>query len=84
MTLRPVLITATFVGYYVAGFLGAIISTIAVFLPSLLITIIIGHPLERFRTNPQVQAFLSSCYSYCCRNDRALLLILPKQALLLK
>ncbi|MBL8196978.1 MAG: chromate efflux transporter [Blastocatellia bacterium] len=60
MTPGPVLITATFVGYYVAGFLGAIISTIAVFLPSLLITIIIGHPLERFRTNPQVQAFLQA------------------------
>ncbi|MFY9223456.1 MAG: chromate efflux transporter [Blastocatellia bacterium] len=60
MTPGPVLITATFVGYYVAGFSGAIVSTIAVFLPSLLITIIIGHPLERFRTNPQVQAFLQA------------------------
>lgn len=60
MTPGPVLITATFVGYYVAGFAGAIVSTIAVFLPSLLITIIIGHPLERFRTNPQVQAFLQA------------------------
>ncbi len=60
MTPGPVLITATFVGYYVAGFSGAIVSTVAVFLPSLLITIIIGHPLERFRTNPQVQAFLQA------------------------
>ncbi|KAF0246945.1 MAG: chromate transporter [bacterium] len=60
MTPGPVLITATFIGYYVASLPGAIVATIAVFLPSLLITIIVGHPLERFRTNPQVQAFLSA------------------------
>ncbi|MBI4850400.1 MAG: chromate efflux transporter [Acidobacteria bacterium] len=60
MTPGPVLITATFIGYYVASFPGAIVATIAVFLPSLLITIIVGHPLERFRTNPQVKAFLSA------------------------
>lgn len=60
MTPGPVLITATFIGYYVANLPGAIIATIAVFLPSLLITLIIGHPLERFRTNPQVKAFFSA------------------------
>lgn len=60
MTPGPVLITATFIGYYVANLPGAIVATIAVFLPSLLITIIVGHPLERFRTNPQVKAFLSA------------------------
>ncbi len=60
MTPGPVLITATFIGYYVASLPGAIVATIAVFLPSLLITIIVGHPLERFRTNPQVKAFLSA------------------------
>ena len=37
----PILISATFVGYQVAGLLGAIVSTIAIFLPSaLLITLI--------------------------------------------
>jgi chromate transporter len=60
MTPGPVLITSTFIGYYVANLPGAIVATIAVFLPSLLITIIVGHPLERFRTNPQVKAFLSA------------------------
>lgn len=60
ITPGPVLISATFIGYYVAGFFGALIATIAVFLPSVLITIIIGHPLERVRTNPQVQAFLNA------------------------
>jgi chromate transporter len=60
ITPGPVLITATFIGYYVAGFFGAIVATIAVFLPSILTTIIIGHPLERVRTNPQVQAFLNT------------------------
>lgn len=60
ITPGPVLITATFIGYYIAGFLGATIATIAVFLPSVLIIIIVGHPLERLRTNPQVNAFLQA------------------------
>ena len=58
MTPGPVLITATFIGYRVAGTLGALVSTIAVFLPSFLMTIAAGSSLRRFRSNRQVQSFL--------------------------
>jgi chromate transporter len=59
ITPGPVLITATFVGYKVAGWIGAIVATIGAFLPSFLMTLIAGASLNRFRTNHQVQAFLS-------------------------
>lgn len=59
ITPGPVLITATFIGYKVAGILGAIVATIAAFLPSFVMTVIAGTSLNRFRTNHQVQAFLS-------------------------
>jgi chromate transporter len=58
ITPGPVLIMATFVGYRVAGFVGSILSTICVFLPSFLMTIAAGSSFRRFRTNRQMQAFL--------------------------
>ena len=58
ITPGPVLITATFVGYRVAGVLGALLSTLSVFLPSFLMTIAAGSSFRRFRTNHQMQAFL--------------------------
>jgi chromate transporter len=58
LTPGPVLITATFIGYRVAGTLGALVSTAAVFLPAFLMTIAAGSSLRRFRSNRQVQSFL--------------------------
>jgi chromate transporter len=58
LTPGPILITATFIGYRVAGTLGALVATIAVFLPAFLMTIAAGSSLRRFRANRQVQAFL--------------------------
>jgi chromate transport protein ChrA len=59
LTPGPVLITATFIGYKVAGFIGAIMTTIAAFLPSFLMTMIAGVSINRFRANFHVQAFLA-------------------------
>jgi chromate transporter len=58
ITPGPVLITATFVGFRVAGFFGALFSTLCVFLPSFLMTVAAGSSFRRFRTNRQMQAFL--------------------------
>jgi chromate transporter len=58
ITPGPVLITATFIGYRVAGTLGALVATVSIFLPSLVLTIVAGSSLRRFRANRQVQAFL--------------------------
>ncbi|MDT7688936.1 MAG: chromate transporter [Acidobacteriota bacterium] len=58
ITPGPVLVTATFIGYRVAGTLGALVATVSIFLPSLVLTIVAGSSLRRFRANRQVQAFL--------------------------
>jgi chromate transporter len=58
VTPGPVLITATFIGYRVAGTLGALIATISIFLPSFLMTVVAGRSLERFHANKIVQSFL--------------------------
>lgn len=58
ITPGPVLITATFIGYRVAGTLGAIVATISIFLPSFLMTVVAGSSLARFHNNRIVQSFL--------------------------
>jgi chromate transporter len=58
ITPGPVLITATFIGYRVAGTLGALVATVSVFLPAFMMTIAAASSLRRFRSNRQVQAFL--------------------------
>ena len=58
VTPGPVLITATFIGYHVAGTLGALVATISIFLPSFLMMVVAGSSLARFHTNKIVQSFL--------------------------
>jgi chromate transporter len=58
ITPGPVLITSTFVGYTLAGLAGALVSTLAVFLPSLVLVVLVSLSLDRFRNSPGIQAFL--------------------------
>ena len=59
----PVVITATFVGYLVAGFRGAAISTFGIFLPSFLFVLIVAPILVRHRAQPDVQGFVKGAYA---------------------
>ena len=59
----PVVITATFVGYLVAGFWGAVVATIGIFLPSFLLILIVAPILLRYRTNSNVQGFIKGAYA---------------------
>src|SRR5271169_145695 len=59
----PVVITATFVGYLVAGCWGSLVSTIGIFLPSFLLVLIAAPLLARHRANPNVQGFVKGAYA---------------------
>src|SRR5215813_3290058 len=59
----PVVITATFVGYLVAGFWGSLVSTIGIFLPSFLFILIAAPLLARHRGNANVQGFVKGAYA---------------------
>jgi chromate transporter len=54
----PVVITATFVGYLVGGFAGALAATVGIFLPSILFTVVGTPLLVRYGKNPRVAGFV--------------------------
>jgi chromate transporter len=58
----PVVITATFVGYLVAGFWGSLLSTVGIFLPSFILVLIAAPVLARHRANANVQGFVKGAY----------------------
>ena len=57
ITPGPILISATFIGYKVAGFWGAFIATIAIFLPSGVLMIAGTHFLDKFKKSNLVKSF---------------------------
>lgn len=59
----PVVITATFVGYLVAGFWGSLVSTVGIFFPSFIFILVVAPLLARHRANPNVQGFVKGAYA---------------------
>jgi len=62
MSPGPVVITATFVGFLVAGFWGSLASTVAIFLPSFVFVLVAAPLLRRHRGNLNVQGFIKGAY----------------------
>jgi chromate transporter len=54
----PVVLTAAFIGYKVAGFLGALVATVAIFTPSFIFIMMAAPFLTRVRQNLAIQNFL--------------------------
>jgi chromate transporter len=62
MSPGPVVITATFVGFLVAGFWGSLVSTVGIFLPSFIFVLIVAPILMRHHGNKNVQGFIKGTY----------------------
>jgi len=58
ITPGPVVITATFIGYLTAGMAGALVATVAIFIPIYLGVVLPGPWFVRHKDNPQVKAFV--------------------------
>jgi len=59
ITPGPVVITVAFIGYLVAGQLGALMAAVGVFLPVYLFVVVPYPWFDRFSENPQVRAFVA-------------------------
>ena len=58
ITPGPILISATFIGYKVAGVLGATLATIGIFTPPAIIMVICSHYLQRIKGSQNAKAVL--------------------------
>lgn len=58
ITPGPVVITAAFVGYLVAGFWGASVAAAGVFLPVYLFVLFVGRYIVRYRDKPALKGFV--------------------------
>ena len=58
ITPGPIAITATFVGYRVAGLAGCLVATAGTFVPPFLITVAVARSLDAFRHSPWIAAAL--------------------------
>ena len=58
MTPGPVFTTATFIGFILGGIPGAVLSTVAIFLPAFLLVAVSGPLVPRIRKSKTAGAFL--------------------------
>jgi chromate transporter len=77
----PVVITATFVGYLVAGFWGSLVSTVGIFFPSFILVLVAAPILARHRNNPNVQGFVKGAYAAAIGTILGACLLLGKIAI---
>ena len=80
ITPGPVVITAGFIGYLVAGLPGAIVATVAIFTPIYLGVIVPGRWFLRHRDNKQVKAFVAGATAAAAGALSGAVVVLTRQA----
>jgi chromate transporter len=82
ITPGPVVITVGFIGYLVAGPVGAVVACIGVFLPCYLFVIIPAPYFRRFAKNRQIKAFVDGVTAAATGAIAGAALVLGRRAVL--
>ena len=82
ITPGPALITVAFIGFLVAGFMGATVATIGIFFPSYAIIITIAPHYRRIVRNHSVQTFVKGVTSAIAGSIIASVLMLGQKAIM--
>ena len=77
----PVFTTATFVGYLIQGWRGAVVATVGIFLPSFIFVACSGRLLARLQGSPRARAFLDGVNAASLALMAAVLVPLGRAAL---
>jgi chromate transporter len=59
LTPGPIAVLATFAGFHLHGVAGALVATLALFTPSLILMMFLSHGYSRLKEGPRVQDFLA-------------------------
>jgi chromate transporter len=81
ITPGPVVITVAFIGFIVAGFAGAVMAAIGIFLPVYLFTIVPAPWFKRHRDNPQLKAFVDGATAAATGAITGAVLVLGSRAI---
>jgi chromate transporter len=82
ITPGPVVITVAFIGYLVAGPIGATMAAVGIFLPVYLFTIGPARWFQRHRDNPQLQAFASGATAAASGAIAGAVVVLARRAII--
>ena len=82
ITPGPVVITVAFIGFLVAGFAGAVMASIGIFLPVYLFTILPAPWFKRHRDNPQLKAFVDGATAAATGAITGAVLVLATRAII--
>lgn len=81
ITPGPVVITVGFIGYLVAGFWGAVVASLATFVPCYLFTVIPAPYFKKYGKNPAIKAFVDGVTAAAIGAIAGAVLVLSKRAL---
>jgi chromate transporter len=81
ITPGPVVITATFIGYLAAGWVGAVVATVAIFTPIFLGVVIPGPWFIRHRDNRQIRAFVKGATAAAAGAIGGAVVVLSRQTI---
>jgi len=82
ITPGPVVITVAFIGYLVAGVLGATVAAVGIFLPVYVLTVLPAPWFSRHRANAQLQAFVSGTTAAASGAIAGAVLVLASRAII--
>jgi chromate transporter len=77
----PVVIMATFAGYLIFGIAGAVIATIAVFLPAYLLVVGPGGLIRRHERHPRLQGFVKGATAAAARAIAGAAIVIAEQVI---
>jgi chromate transporter len=81
ITPGPIVITATFIGYLVAGLPGAVVATVGIFLPIYIGVVVPGRWFTRHRDHPQIRAFVKGATAAAAGAIAGATIVLGRQAI---
>lgn len=58
ITPGPVVITSTFIGYMTSGFIGSVVSTVCIFLPTFIFVLILAQKIHKYKDNFYLQSLI--------------------------
>jgi len=81
LTPGPITVLATFAGYRVSGVPGALVATLALYLPAVVLMLVLSHEYERFKGGRRFEDFLSGVTPTAVGLVGSAALLLAQQAL---